>query len=322
MLGNTKGWIIAGVLLAVEAGAVWSLLAMDRVSTPTMLGEDAANRAAIALPVSPATVVQRDRPGNAAAMIRAAVEAYESQPAFYDQFIERGDRVDIKRLAAVDQLIEATHIAGDRVLADRIEQAVVYDNFKPPVLVLEKIGNAAILAGTFLKRDKPYDALKYYAAAFSLGARMFDERLVWHEAQAGVGLMQTAAAGMIAALGDRDPPQSRRIQAFESATREWFAATQEKIWVPLKTSHGPTISHHAGDVFVFAQSPGERLWRVEAILKLGRMRYNIGENGRAGDQFAVMRVLKSIEKSETDPVILRALKLAKELDLETHRKIQ
>ena len=81
------------------------------------------------------------------------------------------------------------------------------------------------------------------------------------------------------------------------------------------------IRQHTGDIFEIANRSQERMWRVEAILKLGRMKFDVGGNrGRFGDQAGAKRYLKS-RVSDPDPFIKTAAKAAKDLTIEQYRSM-
>jgi hypothetical protein len=74
---------------------------------------------------------------------------------------------------------------------------------------------------------------------------------------------------------------------------------------------------HAGDVFHIARSAKDRMWRVEAILKLGRMRYNAA---RLADQQAATRALEELS-DDADPVIRAAANAARNLTVQEYRML-
>jgi hypothetical protein len=79
------------------------------------------------------------------------------------------------------------------------------------------------------------------------------------------------------------------------------------------------IAKNAGDIALLAQKPlPERMWRVEAILKLGRYRFDAA---RAADQRAVPKILKEIAAGNRDPAIQAAAKAALGLTLDSYRMI-
>jgi hypothetical protein len=57
----------------------------------------------------------------------------------------------------------------------------------------------------------------------------------------------------------------------------------------------------------------ERMWRIEAIYKLGRMKFNVGTNGRPGDQKAAEGRLVRMAELESDPLIKKAADQAAKL---------
>jgi hypothetical protein len=59
------------------------------------------------------------------------------------------------------------------------------------------------------------------------------------------------------------------------------------------------------------------MFRVEAILKLGRYRFN---SARAADQLAAPRILKTLE-ADPDPAIQTAARAAQGLTVEQYRMI-
>ena len=73
-------------------------------------------------------------------------------------------------------------------------------------------------------------------------------------------------------------------------------------------------------MFYLAENGSERMWRVEAILALGRMQYFVGAGGRRGDQRGATRQLKQ-HALDKDPVIRAAAKAALELTREQMRTL-
>ena len=79
------------------------------------------------------------------------------------------------------------------------------------------------------------------------------------------------------------------------------------------------VSEHAGDVFYLAQHAGDRVWRVEAIFALGRMKYFVGSEGRAADQRGAPRMLQKLTE-DSDPVIRAAAVAGRDLTIDEYRK--
>jgi hypothetical protein len=83
------------------------------------------------------------------------------------------------------------------------------------------------------------------------------------------------------------------------------------------SADAPRIAANAGDVIRFAKMAKERMFRVEAILKLGRYRF---DSARGADQLAAPRILGELEK-DPDPVIETAAEAALGLTIEQYRMI-
>jgi len=81
------------------------------------------------------------------------------------------------------------------------------------------------------------------------------------------------------------------------------------------------IADHAGDIFHIARNSQERMYRVEAILAMGRMRYYVGEAGRIGNQRGAIQEVKRLANN-SDPVIRRAAEEARDLTIEKYRLLK
>ena len=321
--GNRKGWALAGTILAVEAMGVWFALSLDERTPPTALFDDPAAVARIALPVDSRTIVPRDQPGDAGPLLRAAVDDYLADPSRYDSFIRELDRGSVEKLVGIGNVVAASRLNDGRPpFADRAATIVVYGE-SPTVTAIERMGTATIAAGRVVEKDDPTRARQFFEAAFSLGARAFDERLSYRELNAGVTLMSTSA-GWMSELAKRTnhPDEVARLDRFSTALRDYAKARLLPTIEAIYTFDDAKISEHAGDVFEFATRSDERVWRIESILKLGRMRFNVGVPGRAGDQRNAVRLLEQFDADEGDPVVRRAIELARGLTVEDYRMIR
>ena len=84
------------------------------------------------------------------------------------------------------------------------------------------------------------------------------------------------------------------------------------------TSIDPKVlARHVGDVFVLAEKSSERVWRVEAVLKLGMYKYY---TNTPGDRRAARRMVRSL-LNDPDPAIQTAALAANELTREQYRTI-
>jgi hypothetical protein len=301
----------------MQGWAVFSLVKLEQVSAPTTLGATAANLQPLRLPIDPGTLIPMNEPGDAAALFRQALTELRRSPKAYDNFLTSTKASDIARLDALKPLLKATHLKTGPILSTDFKSVVVYAESKPAIEEAKTLGECLLRAGLLLKQSNAAESKKYYAAAFTLGARLFEDRLVFQQVLVAVGMMNTASIG----LADLSPDDAARFEEFQLQTREYYKSIEERLWIPIKTSHGPTISKHAGDIFAFATQSQDKMWRNEAILKLGRLRYNIGEAGRVGDQRGAIRLLKKLA-TDADPMIRHVAELALNLDRDTFHSIK
>ncbi|HLL90254.1 MAG TPA: hypothetical protein VK324_13220, partial [Tepidisphaeraceae bacterium] len=134
---------------------------------------------------------------------------------------------------------------------------------------------------------------------FSAGVKLFNERVTYLELQAGMEMM-SGGAGMIEKISRdslKDAARADAAKAFADALRDYQTGTLDPIARALTSIDPKVVRQHAGDVFAFAEQSKEKMWRNEAILKLGRMRYFVGTNGRVGDQKGAMRKVRRYAES-------------------------
>ena len=154
-------------------------------------------------------------------------------------------------------------------------------------------GKVAVLCGTVckLQKQQPERAVRYYQAAFSLGAKLYQERLVKDELVAGLGLMSQAAAGMMQ-LAKENPDaagaqklDAEKLSEFLAATAGYTTQRITPVDRVVTSIDQEVLERHAGDVFQMAKHCDERLWQIEAILKVGAISLQRGARGRsAGGQ--------------------------------------
>ena len=287
-------WTIVLVALAAIAAAI-VVASRDRPTPPTALAARPEASSPVVFPVDPRSILDPRGPGDAGAIYRALADA---DPAPFDRVIRQHDLA-----ADFTSLVAATHVKSSPIFTPA---ELVHYGDDARLDALARVGQAAVIAG-MLKRDATL-----YDAAFSLGLRLAEERLTWREFAAGVQVMSSAGA----AMGDRATP-------FLNAQRD---ATRDR-WTPLfeaiDTRREPLIAQHNGDVFAIASSAtADRMFRVEAILKLGRLRFNIGTPPRAVDQRRATQLLDGLAASATDDAIRRAVDVARGLTAEGFRTMR
>jgi hypothetical protein len=79
------------------------------------------------------------------------------------------------------------------------------------------------------------------------------------------------------------------------------------------------VGTRTGDVFELARRSGERMWRVEAVMALGRVRYFAGTSDSAADQRAAYALVKKLAENDPDPVVRTAAAASRDLTIEQYR---
>jgi len=115
-----------------------------------------------------------------------------------------------------------------------------------------------------------------------------------------------------------DTSRAEAARQFDEARIKYIKERIQPVIRVIMTADQDTLEQYAGDVFYFARHAPERMWRVEAILKIGRYKYNAG---RVGDQRSALKVLKELG-TDPDPVIRTAAKAAQELTLEQYHMLR
>ncbi len=322
MVGNRSGWIIASGILAVECAGVLYALSFDRYSPPTSLISP-NSLAAIVLPTEPASLVTPTGTADATMLYRSAITEYLANSADIEAMIRDSNRAGLTKLTALDKLLAASTAKGDALFADHLDEIIAYG--QPNALqAISRLGHAAYRVGA-LQAKRPADrarAMEYYKAAFALGRRLAHEKLTWREYDAGVGLMSQSGAAM-AAEWSKTPERAADAAALQTFLDSQVIQYKQNIAIfeALYSHNESKIATHAGDVFAFATDSGETMWRVEAILKLGRLRFNVGAPPVPGNQRQANRLLKTLSNS-SEPTIRKAAEVASKLTVEQFRTLR
>jgi hypothetical protein len=321
MWGNALGWCISAVMVVATAGGItWLNRNMESISSRTAFSRDSDNGAAIALPVAPLTVLPgMTEPTDAGPIYRRAIEAYQKDPATYGRFSRAGRVNDVIDVPAIRILTEATNCSGATIFSDEPAQVVNFNPDKPELEALRTLGACARRAGQLIEKTDPTEALRLYEATFALGAKLYAERLTYEELDTGLTLVAEASRmihDLSAASGNTARAQA--CKAFDEARKSYVEQRIQPVQRIISSADQQVLEQHAGDVFYFARSAGDRTWRVEAIFKLGRYRFNAG---RIGDQSNAMVVIREL-LNDPDPVIQTAAAAARDLTQEQYRMLR
>jgi hypothetical protein len=321
MWGNRLGWRISAGIVIVVVGLVVLLQMTNTISPPSALGRNPKNLAPIALPIAPASVLKTMTDDcDAGELYRQAIADYRKNPRPYDHF-DPSHPPAAARLAALSALVKAAHCKNMTLLAADPARVVNYNSDHPDLVALEAVGNTAIKIGLIKQSDKAYaEARKYEEAAFALGAKLYQERVIYDELSTGLGLMSSAAGAMVSL--EKHAGNSDRAGEWADFNDQRGAYVKEHlnpIWGAISSIDARVVARTAGDIFVFAQQSKEPLWRTEATLKLGRQRFY---STRGGDQRGAIRVLEHLaDNPKEPPAVHAAAQAAQALTLEQYLQL-
>jgi hypothetical protein len=322
MYGNFRGWVIAGVLFLAIIAAVWRALKINEISSPTAFSKSSAVTQVLELPVAFTTLVFTDVTTDATSLYQQAMSDVRTNMRIYEQAAAEGSQEMLAQLPAVRAALQAAPMRSAKLLLARPAQNVGYstqeaDDIKAVKLLSDCLGRAGLLAFATDKKQ----SRQYFAAQGSLGHKMFAERINYWQAYFGVGQMRTAATGLqILARDAQDVDEMERIDRFLQSSDAFVKSSLEPVWKVLSSVDSKIIGRHAGDIYAMTgPEVKERLWRIEAILKLGRHKYNVQ---RLADQTIVPFRLAELKQTETDPAVLSAIDAADQLTVEQYRMIK
>jgi hypothetical protein len=312
MWGNRLGWTIsAGIVLA--AIAILLLIATSSSRTPpTAFSKDERNFGKLAVPEPPPISQPATNGGGS---YRSAISAYLENRALYEDFATMGTLKSPKvaQLAAIDKIVNAS--PQSELFAKHPREVIGYQNSKPAIEALSVLGRVMIdrLALLNQREGNVEAARKYALAGAALGEALSRERLCWDEFALGQELLSKSAA----ILGKGD--DGAAWKAFDEQRSQFFNDQIDPTIRMIRSIDPKTVGTHTGDVFQLAKRSQERMWRVEAILALGRVRFFTGTSRSAADQRAALAAVKKIADEDPDPIIRAAAEAARDLTAEQYR---
>jgi hypothetical protein len=315
MWGNARGWTISAVVVVLWAITMAGLGILGAASQPAGFGADKAALGELHLPANSAA----PRPalaGDGTPLLWQSIAIYGQHPDVFDTLATSNDQSSVSPAVstAMDLLRQAADLSGPGVFARDPRSIVTYDNHPAALESLTTLGDGLIRIGMNQWPDRKDIALTDLQAAYSLGNRLASERLTLAELRAGAHLMSESAAELARLDKDNAAQWSEQVAAMAGLIRHANA-----IAAQISTLDSRAIATYAGDVFAFAAESSERMWRVEAVLSMGRMRFNIGP-GRRADQLAAKRLLDECA-ADPDPAVAAAAQQARDLTIEEYRRI-
>ena len=323
--GNPTGWILATLLVAGIGAGLVSLHRHGAPTTMTAFGADAANYGTIALPIDPGVVVPGwpHEAGDATEQYRLAADAYTTSLLArrpYEDFLRESVRAPAGpgALPLLQHLLTGARRERATLLGGDPSALVNYDQHLPRLDALYALGQVAMKqAGLLAARNSAGDlaeARRLYEAAFILGVHLFDERIVHREMEYGYRVISQSLGGLIA-LAKKEGHDDRAAILAERRTRfgDYVNGRLQPVWDKISAINvvrrdDDTADVHIGDIFAIAQSEAaDPLWRLEAILRLGKARHDAS---READRAAAERHLRHLDATLTDPRLQLAIEQA------------
>jgi hypothetical protein len=313
MWGNTLGWKISAVLFAVAIAVGLWLRSQMQITGPTALSLDPKNLAELTPPVAAQTIVAQDQPGDAGDQYLDAARLYQDDSDACDEYARTASGPLPPPMQAV---VGAAHFSQMNLFSKDPSSQIDYQSDHPQLDNLAKVGQDMEAAALLLRRaGKFQESRQLLDAAYAMGLNLLRERVNHDEYFQGMGVMDGALTGLSELESDSSQKQSLLAQA--DGMVNYDQQSVQPIFETLQSIDPVKIARNAGDVFRFAALSHERMFRVEAILKLGRYRFDAA---RPADQLAAPRFLRSFSK-DPDPVIRAAAGAALGLTLEQYRMI-
>jgi hypothetical protein len=318
MWGNRLGWGISVVIVIVTMVALYLFMQLVGTVTPaTELVTTGQALDSIVLPISPRELVPvMTDDCDAAGLIRQAIEQFRAEPRRYEDFLAQPKAG--AALPAVELVIQATACGRMRLFADRPDEVVMYESTKPAIHAIATVGRATIVLG-LLNKSNADIAMKHYEAAYSLGAKLYEERIVYAELEAGMELMSQSARAMAGIAQEQgDSQRATALRDFDMQRLDYYKRRIEPVLQAVTSIDETIVERHAGDIARLSQRAQERAWRVEATLSLGRQRFF---SGRVGDQRGAIRTLQELS-NDSDPAVQLAAKKALAMTIEDYRQLR
>ena len=310
MFGNRLGWCISAVLIAITGLLLyWLWFVANDFTRPSAIGLN-ADKYTLELPINPRTLATwMTEQEDAVGLYQQAIDEFNKDPIYArNDFQLYKDEIP-KLQKGLDLLVKASTKAKGGVLAKNMDKVISYDIDRPPLRAIYAMGNVAskvaIVSNNKEQYPNTYDparAKKLFQAVFSLGIKLYEERLVLDEFQNGRQLL--AASRYL-----DDPPGKEGLkQQFDSQWIPFYDANvfpvQRRIWIANPDAKRfPQFKSWGGDMAAIATKSKEEMWQVEGIFAVGRLKYN---GNTRGDQKAARRLLTKLCQSDDSRIRIAA----------------
>jgi hypothetical protein len=322
MLGNLRGWIFSAVIALLFGAIIFTQGRPGTVSTSR--GELVKLTAATKLPADPKPLVaDGTQDCDAGDLYRQAIDDYRANPHEYERVLRiQGPqfRQAAQELKGVQFILDAAKCSKMDLYASKPREVANYERGRPGLDALQTMGQVVNRLAASLAKEDPARAHAYAEALFLLGRRLYEERVVFQEYTAGVDLMANAANTMAKQTLAEDKSRAEQMAEFVKNVENYTGENFTRLWTAVSGLEEPgKMLNWTGDIFELAKDPNvDPMWRTEAALKLGRMRW-MG-SVRAADQKGASRTLRQLADDPSAPLSVRVAAAAgRDLTVEKFR---
>lgn len=348
--GSPLGWFLAGVVVVVVVAGL-AVVHRARSATPTTaVFADASLWQTAPLAVDLDPVLTRIGPAGEGLLssnqdtgehYREAIDLFVSSRPHrlgLEDFLRPGTTRSAKDenvLGFFEMIEQGGAGKAATIFAGEPEVLINYDRGLERLRALEQIGQAALKQASLLiseTRDAPDDAARQrgrdearrlFAVTAALGQALQREQIIYKEFEAGGEFLSAGLGGLIGlAKLEQNKDVERAVKGQRDALSATMAGPITTTWEAIATINDPAKLNdaadiHAGDVLAIAsRNEAHPMWRVEAILRTGKLRFDAT---RPGDAVFANRLLEALETAVTDEHQKLALEQATDLTKEQMR---
>jgi hypothetical protein len=300
MFGNTKGWLMSAAIAALVALLIVYAGQPPQMTPSTHQFDKFIEKSELSVNPRSLNVKLGTNDCDAGDLYRKVINDYRQNKFHYKNHYEDAkdaiEQLEKNPPQSVQWIVDAADCNRATLFRRHPEELVNYTNSVDALEALDTVGHWLGRLAALDIAHKKYDAAQpYLRGEFLLGMYLYEERLRWREYTVGTGLMDEAAAGMARIAGEnKDTERADQLARLSQAIAD-YQKSVTPMWAAISGigNLGPDGNllplRYTGDMFDFATNPKtDPMWRTEAILKLGRMRYMANES--VGDQRGANRI--------------------------------
>ncbi len=317
MFGNRIGFGVSVVILIAAVGFLWLIQSIGTAMSPvTAVGANAANYS-MKLPINPRDLASWMTEDGDSTPVYKELDAFLDKEHNAIYFFTKEPALKSTHLGKVEQavalLAKAGKLKGGGVFKDSPADLITYDSDRPRLKRIEAMKDALVRLGALYTNAKQIDkARDLYQGMFSMGVKMYEERMIFDEWFWGRELMAVSRyLGEFEA--EKSPAAAEKFKSFDAQFLPFYKANIEPVQSAIQV-----LDPNSGDVAALALRGGDVMWRVEATFALGRVKFS---GHTAPDQKGALRIVTMLA-NESDVRIKMAAIAARDLTVEDFRKLR